>query len=300
MQGELSGRVALVTGSGRGLGRAYARALAGLGCSVMLNSPHRPEGATALAVAAEIKAAGGAAEVYVGSAADAISAVAAVDATVAAFGRIDILVSNAGTVVFRPFLQTSAADLEAMLAVHLAGPFAAVQHAYPKMAAQGRGRIVLTGTGSAAFGFKDQSVYAAAKAAIVGFSNVLKVEMPGDAVKINVVLPVALHQRHELIANLFDQFEPCTDRLDAAWVAPLICLLASDACPGTGGVYSAVAGRYARVFTAVTEGWEASGMAPPTLKEMAAHCDEILDGRRFDVPTSLYEEIGIVADRLRG
>jgi beta-lactamase class A len=112
----LGGRVALVTGSGRGLGRAYALALARLGCSVVVNSPPRPGGASAPAVAEEIEAAGGIAAAHVGSVADAEGARAAVDAALAAFGRLDVLVVNAGVVVNKPFLETTEDDLEAMIA----------------------------------------------------------------------------------------------------------------------------------------------------------------------------------------
>ena len=293
---DLSDRVALVTGSGRGLGRAYAIALARLGCAVVVNSPSRPEGASAVSVAAEIEAEGGRVAVHVGSVSDAAGASAAVDTAVAAFGRLDVLVLNAGVVLNKPFLDTTVDDLDAMLAVHLRGPFAAVQRAYAGMRERGFGRIVLTGSGSAAFGLEGQSAYASAKAAVGGLCNVLALETRREDVLVNVVLPVAPPAgRTPATARIRELFGKHAGRLDPEWVAPLVCLLASEACPGTQGVYSAVAGRYARVFTAVAPGWQADGNEPPTLDEIARHVDRITDERGYQVPGSILEQIEAAA-----
>jgi len=293
---DLSDRVALVTGSGRGLGRAYAIALARLGCSVVVNSPARAEGASAEAVAAEIAALGGRVAVHVGSVADAEGGRAAVDTAVAAFGRLDVLVINAGVILNKPFLDTTDEDLDAMLAVHLRGPFAAVRQAYVGMRERGWGRIVLTGSGSAAFGLQGQAAYASAKAAIGGLCNVLALETGEEDILVNVVLPVAPPVgRTPATARIRELFGTRAGRLDPEWVAPLVCLLASDACPGTQGVYSAVAGRYARVFTAVAPGWRAEGSAPPEVGELARHVDRITDERGYGVPRSILEEIETAA-----
>lgn len=290
-------RVALVTGSGRGLGRAYALALASSGFSVVVNSPSRPEGASALAVAEEIRSFGGGVHVHVGDVSSAAGGRAAVEATVAAFGRIDVLVSNAGVVLNKPFADTTEGDLRQMVAVHLAGPFATAQAAYGEMQERGWGRIVLTGTGSAAFGLENQAAYASAKAAMIGLCRVLALE--GDPrVLMNVVLPVAPPLgRTPASARIQELFGSRSNRLAPEWVAPLVCLLAGDACPGTGGVYSAVAGRYARVFTAVARGWQATGERPPHPDELAANIDAILDTASCSVPGSILDEIAEVAAR---
>ena len=296
MAERLDGRVALVTGAGRGLGRAYALALAALGARVVVNSPPRPEGASAHSVVAAIEAAGGSAVAQIGSVADPAEARAAVEAAIAAHGRLDILVMNAGTILNRPFGETNDGDLSAMLGIHLAAPFAAVRTALPAMARQGWGRIILTGSGSAAFGLEGQSAYAAAKAGVVGLLNVLKLECGDADICANVVLPVAppagRTPASERIAELFGAQ---AGRLDPAWVAPLICLLASEACPGTGGVYSAVGGRYARVFAAIAQGWQADGDTPPGLDRMIAHAGEIADRRRLSFPDSIIDEIEMAA-----
>lgn len=298
MADGLEGRVALVTGAGRGLGRAYALALARLGCRVAVNSPPREGAATACAVVDEIRAFGGKATAFIGSVASEDGARAAVDATVDAYGGIDILIGNAGLVVNKPFLETSAADLAAMLDVHLVGPFAAAQRALPFMQERGWGRIVLTGSGSAAFGLENQAAYASAKAAIVGLCNVLKVEQAGAPIFANVVLPVAPPAgRTPASRQIAEMFADRPERLGPDWVAPLVCLLASDACPGAGGVYSAVAGRYARVFTALNHGWLADGAQPPTLAEIGDHVREIADiiDGGYGTPGSIMDEIRMVA-----
>jgi NAD(P)-dependent dehydrogenase (short-subunit alcohol dehydrogenase family) len=296
MADALQGRVALVTGAGRGLGRAYALALARLGCAVVVNSPPREDGASALAVVEEIAATGGRAVPFIGSAADPADAKAAVEAAIAAFGKIDILVINAGVVLNKPFLETTGADLQRMIEVHLTGPFAAVQRAFAPMSAQGWGRIVLTGTGSAAFGLENQSAYASAKASLTGLCNVLKLEASDTGVLVNVVLPVAPPPgRTPASLRIGEMLGARVGRLQPDWVAPLVCLLASDACPGTGGVYSAVGGRYARVFTAVSRGWTAPGREPPSLRDIGDHLDAILDERSYHLPDSILEEIEIAA-----
>jgi hypothetical protein len=122
--------------------------------------------------------------------------------------------------------------------------------------------------------------------------NVLALETVGDGVLVNVILPVSPPVgRTPATARIRALFGEREHRLDPEWVAPLVCLLASDGCPGTGGVYSAVAGRYARVVTAIGHGWQADGVAPPTLAEMTAHADAITDERAHFVPRSILEEI---------
>ena len=296
MAEDLADKVALVTGAGRGLGRAYARSLARLNCALVVNSRPRENGASAQLVADEIVAAGGRAVAHSGSAATVEGAAGAVDAALHAFGRLDILVLNAGVVLNRPFPETTEADLQAMLDVHLLGPFAAIQRALPSMLDQGWGRIVLTGSGSASFGLENQSAYASAKAASIGLCNVLKIEAADSGVLVNAVLPVAPPAgRTPASVRIAEAFGSCAVRLAPDWVAPLVCLLASHHCPGTGGVYSAVAGRYGRVFTAVGEGWTAPGTEPPSLVEMAGHLESIVSERRWSIPTSILDEIEGVA-----
>jgi NAD(P)-dependent dehydrogenase (short-subunit alcohol dehydrogenase family) len=289
---ECDRRAALVTGSGRGLGRAYALELARRGHAVVVNSPPRPEGASADAVARLIRDQGGEAVVHAGSIVDEASGEAAVDAAIDAFGRLDVLVLNAGTVINKPFAQTGEADLDAMLGVHLRGPFAAARRACGPMRERGFGRIVLTGSGSAAFGLEGQAAYASAKGAVSALAAVLALELDGGEVLINVVLPVAPPPgRTPATAQIRAAMGDRADRLDPEWVTPLVCLLAGDDCPGSGGVYSAAAGRYARVVTSVARGWRAPGPAPPSAEQLAAQLHLIVDGRSSWEPRSILEEI---------
>jgi NAD(P)-dependent dehydrogenase (short-subunit alcohol dehydrogenase family) len=274
-------------------------ALARLGYAVVVNSPPRPEGPSAERVAEEIRAAGGAVAVHIGSVADEAGGVAAVEAAIDAFGALDVLVANAGLILNKPFSETTGHDLEAMLGVHLVGPFAAVRRAYGGMCERGFGRIVLTGSGSATFGLAGQSAYACAKGAITALANVLALETTTDNVFVNVILPVAPPVgRTPATARIQARFGEHAQRLEPEWVAPLACLLAGEECPGTGGVYSAVAGRYARVFTAIGPGWRAGGSEPPAAAELAANLDAIVDQSGYLVPRSILEEIEGAAERV--
>lgn len=296
---DTSRRTALVTGSGRGLGRAYAVALARLGYAVVVNSPPRLGGASATLVAEEIAAEGGVVTAHIGSVADEAGGVAAVEAAIDAFGTLDVLVANAGLILNKPFPETTGSDLEAMLGVHLVGPFAAARRAYGGMCERGFGRIVLTGSGSATFGLPGQSAYASAKGAITALANVLALETSAENVFVNVILPVAPPAgRTPATARIQARFGEHATRLKPEWVAPLACLLAGEDCPGTGGVYSAVAGRYARVFTAIGPGWQAGGSEPPAPAELAANLGAIIDRSSYLVPRSILEEIEGTAERL--
>lgn len=286
-----------MTGSGRGLGRAYALALARLGHAVVVNSPPRPEGASAVRVAEEIRAEGGEVAIHIGSVADEAGGIAAIDAAIAAFGTLDVLVLNAGLILNKPFTETTGGDLDQMLGVHLLGPFAAARQAYAGMRDRGFGRVVLTGSGSATFGLGGQSAYASAKGAMSALANVLALETGDHNVFVNVVLPVAPPAgRTPATARIRALFGDRANRLEPEWVAPLVCLLAGDSCPGSGGVYSAVAGRYARVFTAIGRGWSADGPEPPSPAQLAANIGAITDESAYGVPNSILEEIERAAD----
>jgi NAD(P)-dependent dehydrogenase (short-subunit alcohol dehydrogenase family) len=289
-------RVVLVTGSGQGIGRASALALARQGYAVVANSLARPEGATAQAVIDEIRAAGGEGFVYAGSVAEPAGAVAAVEAALGAYGRLDALVAGAGTSPTSPFAETTVAELDEQLAVHVRGVFALVRHAVAHMRERRYGRIVLMGSGVGMYGRPGKSAYGTAKAALVGLCKVVALETAGDGVTVNVVLPVAPKWGRTPGASVLPELlGPRATRLGPEWVAPLVGYLAGEACTSTGGIYSALAGRYARVFTAAAPGWEAPGAEPPTPGELGAMLDRICDERGYVEPRWVqdeYEELG--------
>jgi NAD(P)-dependent dehydrogenase (short-subunit alcohol dehydrogenase family) len=292
---SLEGRVALVTGAGSGLGRAYALALAGRGAQVVVNDI---SGEAAATVVAAITAHGGEARVDTHSVADAAGAPAAVERAVDEFGRIDIVVANAGTTHFTLVDDTDLGIFAAQYAVHAQGGFLVAQTAYRNMSARRYGRLVFVSSATGLLGRKAGVAYAAAKAAVIGVMNVFALEGREHGILSNAVLPVA---RTGIMDGAIGSRElaggpgvPLDNaRLDPTFVAPLVVYLASGACQSTHGIYSAVAGRFTRVGVAVGRGWRcADGAAAPSVDDIAAHWAEI-DG----IAEPLFP--GTVADEVR-
>ena len=298
MSGDFTGRVAVITGAGGGLGRSYARELARRGASVVVNDIRGAD-----AVVAEIVAAGGTAVANSDSVARRDGGAAIVATAIDTFGRLDVLVSNAGNLRQARFEEMNEADIDEVIDVHLKGAFHLGQPAFATMKRQGYGRIVLTASASGLFGHPWQASYAAAKAGIVGLANVIALEGADHGVLCNVVLPsartamadgvdfawageasapgAALRQLVALPAGGGDRLEP-------DWVAPLVVHLASAGCTSTQGVYSACSGRYARVAVGVGQGWLASGR--PSAEDIAAHWAEIGTMTGMIEPHSVYDE----------
>ncbi|MBH0780747.1 SDR family NAD(P)-dependent oxidoreductase [Nocardia bovistercoris] len=249
-------RVAVVTGAGRGLGREYALLLAARGAKVVVNDPGvnvRGDGAgpdvgAAAAVVAEIEAAGGAAVACTESVATAEGGRAIVESALDAFGRLDILVHNAGNVRYGSLRELSYADFDAVLDVHLRGAFHVVRPAFPVLADAGYGRVVLTSSIGGLYGNKGVANYAAAKAGIIGLSNVVALEGAEAGVRSNVIVPAAVTR----LADGLDTsaYPPMGPEL----TAPAVGWLAHESCSITGETLVAVAGRVARAYIAETPG----------------------------------------------
>ena len=297
-QADFTGRVAIVTGAGGGLGRSYALELARLGASVVVNDLNGAE-----AVVAEIIAAGGQAIASPHSVATREGGAAIVAAATGTFGRLDILISNAGILRQARFEDMTEADIDDVIAVHLKGAFNLGQPAFAQMKRQGYGRIILTASASGLFGHPWQASYGAAKAGLLGLANVIALEGQDCGVACNVVLPSA----RTPMTDGFDfawQAEATApaaalrqllalpggggDRLDPSWVTPLVAYLARDACTTSHGVFSACSGRYARVAIGVGQGWVAP--VQPDADAIAAHWPEICDNADFIEPLSVYDE----------
>ena len=184
---ELNGKVAIVTGAGRNIGRAIALALARDGASVLVNA--RSNRAEADAVAREIEAAGGKALVHIGDVADAAYVQAMADAAVKDFGRIDILVNNAALRREKPFAEMSYAEWREIMNVTLDGTFHCVKACLPALRKSGAGTIVNIGGLSAHTGAKDRAHVVTAKAGIVGFTRALAHDLAADGVTVNCVVP---------------------------------------------------------------------------------------------------------------
>ncbi|HZE51686.1 MAG TPA: 3-oxoacyl-ACP reductase family protein [Bradyrhizobium sp.] len=184
---ELNGKVAIVTGAGRNIGRAIALALAADGASILVNA--RSNRAEADAVAREIEAAGGKAVVHIGDVGDAAQVQAMVELAVKHFGRIDILVNNAALRREKPFAEMSYAEWREIMNVTLDGTFHCVKACLPYLKKSGAGTIVNIGGLSAHTGAKDRAHVVTAKAGIIGFTRALAHDLAADGITVNCVVP---------------------------------------------------------------------------------------------------------------
>jgi NAD(P)-dependent dehydrogenase (short-subunit alcohol dehydrogenase family) len=251
---RFDGRVAVITGAGRGLGREYARLLGSKGAKVVVNDNGgsvKGEGGDtgpAEAVAREIKSAGGEAVACMESVATAQGGKAIVQAALDHYGRIDILVHNAGNVRYGSLEEISQEDFEAVVEVHLMGAFHVVRPAFPIMCKAGYGRIVLTSSIGGLYGTHNVVNYGVAKAGIIGLNNVIAIEGAGKGVKSNIIVPGALTRMAEGLD--VSRYPPMGPEL----VAPVVGWLAHESCSISGEILIAMAGRVARALIAETEG----------------------------------------------
>jgi NAD(P)-dependent dehydrogenase (short-subunit alcohol dehydrogenase family) len=248
------GRVAVVTGGGRGLGRAYALLLAARGAKVVVNDLGGAlDGAgadtgPAQEVVGEITAAGGEAVASTDSVATPDGGRAIVETAVEAFGSIDILVHNAGIVRRSPLAEMRYEDFDDVLDVHLRGAFHVVRPAFPLMCDAGYGRIVLTSSIGGLYGNHGVAHYAAAKAGVVGLSHVAALEGADHGVRSNVIVPAAVTRMAQGIDT--SAYPP----MGADLVAPVVGYLAHESCSLTGEMVVALAGRVATASLVETAG----------------------------------------------
>ena len=296
---DFNGQVAIVTGGGRGLGRLYAMELARRGASVVVNDlggTSRGEGAdTSVAgqVVQEIQSAGGKAVASHDSVSTPEGGAAIVGTALDRFGRIDIVVNNAGIFEFTPFEDLSAAAWRRMLSVHLDGGFYVSQPAFRAMKAQGYGRFVFISSSAGMFGQPANAHYGTAKAGLVGLSNVLAIEGAEHGIVSNSVLPTGFSRMvtDSTGRDIQQHHSPFFDAIDPDLVMPLVVFLASRACTLTHHNFASCAGRYSRVFVGLGNGWLAESGVKPSVDDIAAHLPEIAASEPFTVPGSLYDEI---------
>jgi NAD(P)-dependent dehydrogenase (short-subunit alcohol dehydrogenase family) len=282
---RFDGRVAIVTGAGRGIGRAHALLLAERGASVVVNDlGGSTEGVgadsgVASAVAADIVSAGGAAVADTSDVATTAGAQALVDAAVEQFGRVDILVNNAGIIRWAGFPKVDEDNLAKHLAVHVGGSFNTTRAAWPHMVDQGYGRIVMT-TSAGLFGLPNNTSYATAKGAVIGLTRSITTAGSAHGIKVNLIAPAALTRMAGPAA------EEGSKEMSPDLVAPMVAFLAHESCPVSGEIYAAGAGRFARIFIAQTEGYVHPTPAP-TVEDVAEHWAAINNETVYSVPQDL-------------
>lgn len=303
---DFTGQTAIVTGAGRGLGRLYALELARRGASVVVNdlggTMHGDGSDTTVAdqVVAEIQAAGGTAVASHESVASPDGGEGIVATAVENFGRLDAVVSNAGIFSSIPFDELSADDWRRMLTVHLDGGFYLSQPAYRLMKAQGYGRFVFISSSGGMFGQPLEAHYAAAKAGLVGLSNVIAIEGAEHGILSNTVLPFGFSR---MVTETVGDPKALEEIgflaiIKPELVVPMVVFLASRACELSQQNFSACAGRFARVFVGLGQGWLGDSGVEPTADDIAAHLAEVSSTEPFTVPGSIFEEVFGVCARL--
>jgi NAD(P)-dependent dehydrogenase (short-subunit alcohol dehydrogenase family) len=251
---RFDGRVAVITGAGRGLGREYARLLGAKGAKVVVNDPGgslRGEGddsTPAAAVVREIQLAGGQAVVCTESVATPAGGRAIIQAALDHYGRLDILIHNAGNVRYGSLQDITQEDFEAVVDVHLMGAFHTVRPAFPVMTRAGYGRVVLTSSIGGLYGTHNVVNYGVSKAGIIGLNNIVAIEGAASGVKSNIILPGAMTRMAEGLDT--SQYPAMGPEL----VAPVVGWLAHESCTISGEMLISVAGRVARALIAETEG----------------------------------------------
>jgi NAD(P)-dependent dehydrogenase (short-subunit alcohol dehydrogenase family) len=239
-------------------------------------------------VVGEIAAAGGTGLADTADIATAAGAQSVIDAAVAAFGRIDVLINNAGIIRWAAFPEADEENLARHLAVHTVGSFNTARAAWALMAEQGYGRMVMT-TSSGIFGLPNNISYATAKAGVIGLTRSLATAGAKRGIRINLVAPAAMTR----MAGGDDVSGAMAPEL----VAPLVAYLAHESCPVNGEMYAAGARRFARIFIATTPGYVHPGPGV-TLEDVAEHWDTINDESGYSVPPDLRRWSATFLDHL--
>ena len=269
-------RVIVITGAGRGLGRAYAELLAARGARVVVNDPGsavRGEGidaGPAAEVVAAIQAQGGDAIVSTDSVATPEGGRAIIEAALDHYGRIDGLIHNAGNVRYGSMQALSQEDFDAVLDVHLRGAFHVARAAFPHMCKARYGRIILTSSIGGLYGNRDCVNYGMSKSGMIGLNNVLALEGEAEGVKSNIIVPGAVTRMAEGLD--ISQYPPMGPEL----VSPVVAWLAHESCSVTGEMLVSIAGRVARAFIAESKGVYQPSWTP---EDVGARIDAIMDSQ---------------------
>jgi NAD(P)-dependent dehydrogenase (short-subunit alcohol dehydrogenase family) len=290
---RFDGRVAVITGGGRGLGREYALLLASRGAKVLINDNGSALDGTggdagpAQALVEEIKAAGGEAVACTESVTTPEGGKAIIEAALDSFGKLDILIHSAGNSRFCPLETLSHEEFRSVVEIHLLGGFNVVQPSFPLMMKQGYGRVVLTGSIGGIYTMPTVAPYAVSKSGMIGLNQAIAIEGAERGIKSNIILPGASTRMVEGVDTT--GFPPMGPEL----VAPVVGWLAHEACSISGEMIISAAGRVARAFITESEGvYEADW----TIEKMAERIDAIRDPSRqwtfHPVPDGFNQHLG--------
>ncbi len=292
---SLDGRVAVITGAGGGLGRAHALELARRGARIVVNdlggTLHGADrsAAAAQAVVAEILAAGGEAVPNFDSVATPEGGAAIVATALDTYGRVDIVVNNAGILRDKAFHKMDADSIDAVIDTHLKGALYVTRPAFEAMRNQGYGRIVNTSSASGLYGNFGQANYGAAKAGLAGLTRVLAIEGVRHDIRVNAIAPLANTRMTDgLLGSLGAKLGPET-------VTPVVAYLVSEQCEVTGQIFSVAGGRVARIFVAETPGYLLPELTAEAVRDGLLFID---DEAGYLTPSSLDEVREIVDNAL--
>jgi len=299
---RFDGRVAIVTGAGGGLGRAHALLLASRGAKVVVNDLGGARDGTgagsAMAdqVVADIRAAGGEAAPDYHGVNTAEGGEAIVQTALDAYGKVDILINNAGILRDRAFHNLTEEDWEMVLAVHLKGAFCVTQPAFRVMRQNQYGRIVFTTSAAGLYGNFGQTNYGAAKMALVGMMNTLKIEGQKYNIRANTIAPLAASRLTEDIfpAAMHDKLKP-------EFVSPVVAYLCSEECAESGSVFTAAGGYFGRAAMVESKGVffdNAAGVSIEDIRDSIAKIKDITGADEF--PNANAEGMSRVFTRLQG
>ncbi|MBK9101974.1 MAG: SDR family NAD(P)-dependent oxidoreductase [Austwickia sp.] len=279
-QQPLDGRVVLITGGSGALGRSHALTFAESGASIVVSDLTDPS-----SVVEEITAAGGRAIGVTAGVDTWEGGRAGVDAAIAEYGRLDVVINNAGIIRDKSFAKMTPEMIESVLAVHLHGAFHVTVAAWPHLAKQG-GSVIMTSSGTGLYGNYGQANYGAAKLGLVGLTRTLAQEGARSGIRVNAIAPLA---RSAMTEGLWPE---ALERLAPEWVSPFVVWLTTDDCTATGQIYSLGAGRYARV--AILEGPGVRFEHVPTLADFTAVAAEIDTIEGAVEPANLLDQVNLL------
>jgi NAD(P)-dependent dehydrogenase (short-subunit alcohol dehydrogenase family) len=279
---RLEGKVAVVTGAGRGLGRAYVELLAERGARVVVNdlgtdvSGLGKDSTIAEQVADLIRSRGAEAIANDSDVSTPYGGSALIATAINHFGRVDLLVNNAGICGSQLFEDATLDDFDHYWRVHLGGPVNTVKAAWPHMVAQRHGKIVLTTSVSGLFGLRGQATYAAAKCAVVGLMRILAIEGAEHGILVNTISPAAYTRMHPAAGSRTPEAEG-KRTMPVEAVAPAIVWLASDECSETNSIYNVTAGAMQRIAIVTGPGFYDPHLTPESIAENFAKVQAIED-----------------------